>query len=160
MAEQADNWQPLTEEPAVCDQNPATDPASTVSLIPFLIKPSFVLSGNAALALPMELEVKLRRASRAQDPHRSVLPMPKEPGRTGRLLHADQTPGSGVEERGVRDGEHDVSSFALSLNKFVFRYTYERSVQWITVGCHSVLPRSQRALPIFKHYQRNDLIAT
>lgn len=44
--------------------------------------------------------------------------------------------------------------------KVLSSYTYERSVEWITVGCHSVLPRSQRALPLFKHYQRNSLIAT
>lgn len=39
-------------------------------------------------------------------------------------------------------------------------FTYQRSVQWVTVGCHSVLPRTQRALPLFKHYKRANTIAT
>ncbi|KAK0410301.1 hypothetical protein QR680_005053 [Steinernema hermaphroditum] len=34
------------------------------------------------------------------------------------------------------------------------RYEYIKAVQTITVGCHSVLPRTQRATPIFRNSNR------
>uniref|UniRef100_A0A914WG90 Uncharacterized protein n=1 Tax=Plectus sambesii TaxID=2011161 RepID=A0A914WG90_9BILA len=33
------------------------------------------------------------------------------------------------------------------------RYEYVRAVQIVTVGCHSVLPRSERAAPVHVHYR-------
>lgn len=33
------------------------------------------------------------------------------------------------------------------------RYEYVRAVQIVTVGCHSVLPRTERAAPIHAHYR-------
>lgn len=37
------------------------------------------------------------------------------------------------------------------------RYEYVRAVQTITVGCHSVLPRSQRASPLYNHYRTREI---
>ncbi|VDP41128.1 unnamed protein product [Heligmosomoides polygyrus] len=39
-------------------------------------------------------------------------------------------------------------------------WRYERGSQSITVGCHSVLPRSQRASSLTQHYRRNSGGAT
>ncbi|KAI6188899.1 hypothetical protein M3Y98_00404200 [Aphelenchoides besseyi] len=131
LTEPADEWQPLSEEATICEQNPATDPASTVmqrSLCPWSWKSSFDEHREPKTLTEAFCLCRKSRGSLGAYcmPIRRQVPI-------------------------LRRGKCDQRTLT---------YTYERSVQWITVGCHSVLPRSQRALPLFKHYKRSDSIET
>jgi hypothetical protein len=47
---------------------------------------------------------------------------------------------------------YKVSDF-IPAYKYHFRFEYIKSVQIITVGCHSVLPRSRNASHLSAHYR-------
>ncbi|KAI6233584.1 hypothetical protein M3Y99_00894200 [Aphelenchoides fujianensis] len=131
IVDPTDEWTPLTEEAEICDQNPATDPASTVmqrSLCPWSYKSSFDEHREPKTLTEAFCLCRKSRGSLGAYclPIRRPMPI---------LRRAKCDPRTAT-------------------------FTYERSVQWITVGCHSVLPRSQRALPLFKHYKREDSVET
>ncbi|KAI1719708.1 interleukin-17 domain-containing protein [Ditylenchus destructor] len=46
----------------------------------------------------------------------------------------------------------------VACNPVTKRYEYVKAVKMVTVGCHSVLPRTQRALPLSRYYSQTQSV--
>ncbi|CAD5226101.1 unnamed protein product [Bursaphelenchus okinawaensis] len=118
---------PQTESTKICDQTPSTDPSSTV--MERSLCPWSWRSSYDESREPKTLTEAFCQCRRSRGNSGSYCMPIRRQVPVLKRTHCDTNTGF---------------------------YVYEKSVHWITVGCHSVLPRSQRALPIRKLIKMND----